>query len=205
MIQPQAISRDSVESVTDDVFAAPEYDWAEVRDPFAWIRRRYAELVDWFTTLHQDHPVVYWIVLGVMLVLLVAILVHFSYLIYRALRPYQTLPEHASVGRRVVRDAAWYLREAHRLEDAGNLLGSLVMRFGSLVMDLDRRNVVTFDASKTPIEYVREAEVPAEGRDLFRMIVGGVYRHAYGGEPVTRDGLSEFDRMAGELVASHVP
>jgi Domain of unknown function (DUF4129) len=203
--QSQAVSRDSVETVVNDVFAAPEYDWSEVRDPFAWIRKWYYELVDWFAALHQEHPITYWILLAVMLVLLTAILLHFSYLIYRALRPQQAPPEHATGRRRVVRDAAWYLQEAHRLEDAGNLLGSLVMRFGSLVMELDRRNIVKFDPSKTPIEYVREATVPNEGRDLFRLIVAGVYRHAYGGEPVTRDGLREFDRMVGELVAAHVP
>ncbi len=205
MTQSQAVSRDSVEIVINDVFATPEYDWSEVRDPFAWIRQQYYELVDWFAALHQNHPITYWILLVVMLVLLTAILVHFSYLIYRALRPQLAPTEHATGHRRVVRDAAWYLQEAHRLEDAGNLLGSLVMRFGSLVMELDRRNIVKFDPSKTPTEYVREATVPREGRDLFRMIVAGVYRHAYGGEVVTRDGLREFDKMAGELVAVHVP
>ncbi len=189
----------------NDVFAAPEYDWSAVRDPLAWIRKRYYELVDWFAALHQDHPITYWIMLVVMLVLLTAILAHFSYLIYRALRPQQAPAEPATGRRAVVRDAAWYLQEAHRLEDAGNLLGSLVMRFGSLVMELDRRNIVKFDPSKTPVEYVREATVPDEGRDLFRLIVAGVYRHAYGGEAVTHDGLREFDRMVGELVAAHVP
>ncbi len=189
----------------NDVFAAPEYDWTEVQDPFAWIRRRAYELVDWFAALHQEHPITYWILLGVLLALLTAIMVHFSYLIYRALRPKGAPPEHASGRRRVVKDAAWYLQEAHRLEDAGNLLGSLVMRFRSLVMELDRRSIVKFDPSKTPIEYVREATVPNEGRDLFRRIVAGVYRHAYGGEAVTQDGLREFDRMAGELVAANAP
>jgi hypothetical protein len=189
----------------NDVFAAPQYDWSEVSDPFAWIRKRYYELVDWFAVLHQEHPITYWILLGVMLVLLTATLAHFSYLIYRALRPRQAPAEQATGRRRAVRDATWYLREAHRLEDEGNLLGALVMRFGSLVMELDRRNIVKFDPSKTPIEYVREATVLNEGRDLFRRLVAGVYRHAYGGEPVTREGLREFDRMVGKLVTVYVP
>ena len=205
MNQPQqAVSPDSVERVLRDVFGAPEYDWMAVRDPWAWVRNLYLDLINWFATLNHEHPVVYWMLMAVMLVVLTAILVHFSYLIFRALRPRTAAPELAGGRRRVVKDAAWYLREAHRLEDTGNLLRSLVMRFSALVIELDRRNVVRFNPSKTPIEYVREAAVPTATRDQFRALVAGVYRHVYGGEPVTPDRLRDFDRVAGLLVASDV-
>lgn len=201
---PQDVSSDSLAAVLNDVFAAPKYQWTQSRDPWAWIRDSYDALTRWFGLLNQEHPAIYWVLLTVLVVLLTTILVHFGYLMFRALRPKMSSPETTGGGGRAVRDAAWYLREAHRLEDQGNLLGALVMRFTSLLMDLDRRKVVQFSPAKTPIEYVHEAIVSDDVREQMRALVMSVYRHLYGGEPVTPDGLREFDHAAGRLVSSYV-
>ena len=202
-ISPIQATPDSIIAELDDVFRAPEYVWVEIRDPWAWIRRLVDSVASWFGVLYQDHPVIYVVLLATLIIVLTAIFVHFAFLIFQALKPRAPLDDRVSGGG-IIRDAAWYRKEAARLETRGKLAASLVMRFSALVLELDRRQLVAFRASKTPIEYVREAQLTADGRDRFGMLAERLYEHVYGGRQVTAAALHAFDRDALALLGSNV-
>ncbi|MGD2134869.1 MAG: DUF4129 domain-containing protein [Gemmatimonadales bacterium] len=202
MIEPtQAISADSLRAVLRQVFASSEYQWEVRRDPLQFLRDAFARVVTWLQQLEAAHPVAYWALVGMMVVLLVAIVVHVGYVLVQVLRPAEGRRAGAATSV-VVRDAAWHLREAQRLAANGRYAEALGHRFTALLLDLDRRNLVRFDASKTPAEYLDEAELDEPGRGAMRTLVSALYRHVFGGAPCTADDVDAFHRLAG-TVARH--
>lgn len=190
---------DSLRAVLRDVFAAPEYDWEARRSALAWMRELYLRLLGWFAGLEQTHPLTYYLLLAAMIVVLLAILAHFGYVLWRAFRPVAL----EIAGRRAPgpgpRDAAWYLAEARRLSEAGRYADALGHRFVALVLELERRQALNFHASKTPAEYASEVRLDGEGRGRFRSLVLTLYRHLFGGVPCTPAEWISFDREAAEL------
>lgn len=197
----QAPPADSVRAVLQRVYRASEYEWNPPRDLFGFLRRLAFGVLDWFGQLELTHPVAYWALLGVLMTMLVAIVVHFSYLIWRALRPAEVVDSRVRVAARHPRDAAWYLREARRLAEEARYSEALAYRFTALVLDLDGRSALKFHPSKTPSEYVAEARLDGAGRSRLAELVASLYRHLFGGEPCTADDVWYFDRRAGELRA----
>ncbi len=197
----QTPSADSVRAVLGRVYAAPEYEWDIPRDPLAAIRRFILGILERFQQLEQAHPLAYWVLMGIMTVVLVAILVHFTYLVWRALKPRLATDTTTAGARGQLRDAAWHLREARRLAEAGRYAEALAHRFTALVLDLDRRDALTFHPSKTPGEYAMEARLDDFGQSAFAELVAKLYRHLFGGTPCTADDFSSFERRAGELRA----
>ncbi len=197
----QTPSADSVRAALGRVYGAPEYEWDIPRDPFQAIRRFVLGFLERLQQLEQAHPLAYWVLMGIMTVVLVAILVHFTYLVWRALKPRLATDTITAVARGQLRDAAWHLREARRLAEAGRYAEALAHRFTALVLDLDRRDALTFHPSKTPAEYVTEAQLDDSGRSTFAELVAKLYRHLFGGTPCTADDISSFERRAGELRA----
>ena len=68
----------------------------------------------------------------------------------------------------------------YRLAAAGRVVEAMQVDFLRLVLELDARNVMHFHPSKTPIEYVREAQCGPEARGEFRALVAMLYRYAFG-------------------------
>ena len=196
------IAADSIRAVVGDVFAGTEYNWRVVPDPWRWLRRAFATMSDWFEWLYQEHRLAYWVLVAVMLAAVLAIIMHFGYLIFRALRPRRADQQASQELVREIRDAGWYLDVARRLESEGRYLESLVNRFTALLLELERRKVLQFHPSKTPAEYVGEASLDAENRAGFAEVVSGLYRHVFGGVPVQRDDLAIFDRHVAHLTSS---
>ena len=194
---------DSVHAVLNEVFADPKYDWDVARSPLQFFIDAYRRLMYWFSVMETEHPGVYWAVLGVMIVLVIAILTHFGYLIWKALT-YRAPERLASATKPAVRrDAGWYLAEARRLADQGHRAEALAARFRALVLQLEHRNAVRFHPSKTPAEYVREADLSGEQRSTLAELVSDLYRHLFAGAPVSDDDLTLFDSRAAQLVESH--
>ncbi|MGH7699826.1 MAG: hypothetical protein ACREMJ_04805, partial [Gemmatimonadales bacterium] len=159
MILPvQAPAADSVRAALRDVFAAREYDWTARRGVLGWLRDQYLRLLDWFAGLEQSHPAAYYLLLFAMAVVLVAILVHVGYILWRAAR-YREPGGAAGPALAVAHDAAWHETEARRLARLGRYAEALGHRFLALVLQLERREAVTFHPSKTPAEYVAEARL----------------------------------------------
>ena len=190
---------DSVGAALNRVFSAPKYDWEAPRDPLRFLRDLMYDLATWLEGLRESHPAVYVVLLVVLTGMLLAILLHFGYLMWRALRP-RVLPERdRSAAMRDRRDAAWHVNEAARLAGLGRYAEALAHRFTALVLELDARRALKFHPSKTPAEYTAEARLDDADRDALNELVAALYRHLFGGAPCSAQDLDSFDRRAAAL------
>ncbi len=196
---PQNPAADSVSAALDRVFSATKYDWEAATDPFRFLRELLYDLATSLEGLRESHPAVYVVVLGLLTGVLLAILVHFGYLVWRALRP-RALPEgDRSAAAPDWRDAAWHVHEAARLATLGRYAEALAHRFTALILELDARQALKFHPSKTPAEYSAEARLDERDRGALNELVAALYRHLFGGAPCSAQDLDSFDRRAAAL------
>lgn len=190
-----AVPGDSLRTVLDSVFAAPAYRWVEPTDPFAALRLRVAQLVDWIKHLESNSPVLYNVVIGVLVLLLVAVLVHVGWLLWQTLRaPPAVAPVRPEGTIRL--DAAWYRAEADRLAVAGRFREAVQADFLALVLTLDARGSVHFHPSKTPAEYLGEPGLRGTAHEEFRGMVRQLYRIVFGGASCDAGTYAEWRRHA---------
>ena len=201
--QAGATPPDSLRRAIAEVFARPEYRWADSRVVLRWLGTRWLAFMDWLNALQRSHPTQYAVLLGVAVVMLVAILVHFGYIVVRIVRPTLSMgPRPASPGR-PVDDVGTHLSRAAGLAVAGRYAEALSHRFLALLLQLDARRAVHFHASKTPAEYVGEARVDAEGQADLSALVSRLYRHLFAAVPCDARGYEEFGMLA-ERIGEHV-
>ena len=181
-----------------DVYAAREYEWTERPSLLAWLGELYQRLMAALLGLEHDHPVAYYVLLVAMIIVLVAILVHFGYVLWVAFSPVAR-PAGARQVSAPLRDAEWYRAEAGRLVARGRYAEALAHRFLALLLELDGRKALTFHASKTPAEYLDEVRFEPEDRGRFRQLVLSLYQHLFAGVPCTPAEWTSFDREAGAL------
>src|SRR5213076_2595780 len=105
--------------------------------------------------LRVASPARYYLLLAAMTLVLLAILTHLTWVVWRSLRPRDAVgvptPNTAPP-----QGAAWHLAEARRLGAVGRFAEALAHRFLAAVLDLDGQRVVQFHPSKTPAEYAAE-------------------------------------------------
>jgi hypothetical protein len=146
--------------------------------------------------------VVYYAILIALGIVLLAILVHFAYVLSRAFTLVEPTAPAGRVGSVAARrDAAWHLAEAHGLSAAGRYPEALAHRFMALVLELEQGHALRFHAAKTPAEYAAEARLDEHGRRRLRTLVLILYRHLFAAVPCSVSDWIAFDRAAGELAA----
>jgi hypothetical protein len=192
---------DAIRTALDEVFGAERYRWEIPPSPWAWVVEQWLRLTAWLAGLAVEHPGAYYALVVGLIVLLVAILVHLTYLTVLAFRKPADDIEARAITAHEARNAVWYLREAERLEEEGRLSESLAYRFAALVYVLDRNKVIRAHPSKTPAEYLHEAQLGPTGKDAFTGTIQWLYEHLFGGRPLDPSALAEFDRRAEDVVA----
>ena len=201
--QGGAAPPDSLRRAIDEVFARPEYRWADSRVILRWLGTQWLAFMDWLNALQRSHPTQYAVILAVAVILLVAILVHFGYIAVRILRPtLSTGPASAAIGQSVS-DEHTQLGRAADLAAAGRYAEALAHRFLALLLQLDARQVLKFHVSKTPAEYVGEARVDAEWQSDLRTLVSRLYSHLFAAVPCDARAYQEFGILA-ERIGAHV-
>jgi len=182
---------DSLRAVLDSVFADPTYRWIHRPNPLAFLARWWGALQRWLGGLQEHQPALYWMIFGLLLAVLVAIVVHAIYVMSRTLRaagaPAQA---RADVAAPEIHGAAWYRREALRLARAGQYPAAMQADFLGLVLELDQRRVLRFHPSKTPNEYTYEATLSEPSRAALRDLVRALYGYAFARRSC---GPAEFD------------
>jgi len=170
---------DSLRAVLDSVFAAPAYQWVEPPMPFAFLGRWWRALEDWLAAFREGNPHLFEVFFWCLVLILVMVLVHASYVMLQTIRAAGAASESRLPEAIEQRDAAWYRRRAERLASEGRFLEAMPLDFLALVLELDARQVVRFQGSKTPGEYAAEAQLPEEQRAVLLQAVRGLYGHVF--------------------------
>ncbi len=201
----QAIPSDSVRRAVREVFDRPEYAWVEMVRRH-WLRDLWWGLRDWLARFSARHPTGAKLLFWVALLLLITLLVHIGLTVWRIYRATVTPTRAAAPGvAPVLLDARSHVARAEALARAGRYTEALAHRFIALVLELDRRQALTFHPSKTPAEYAREARLGDSGRASFAELVGRLYRHVFGAEPVDETEYRDFGATAAALLLHVVP
>lgn len=196
----QGVAPDSLRHALEKVFAQPEYRWTPPRHPLQWLRNWWLGLLDWLGDLSTAHPVAYYGLLIVVTIVLVLLLVHIGYVVWRIVRPSLKTGAVTAAGTPViVLDARSHLARAEALARAGRYAEALGHRFLAVVLELERDNALRFHASKTPAEYVGEVRLDETGRTSFAVLVARLYRHLFGAVPCDEAAYLEFGATAEEI------
>lgn len=159
---------------------------------------RLQRALEWLENLRLAFPIHYYILLGVLVLVLIVVLVHVTWVVRRSFRPVRRVGAPAATTG-PIRDAAWHLAEALRLGAAGRFAEALAHRFLAAVLDLDARRVLQFHPSKTPAEYAREARLDDFGRSELAGLVASLYRHLFGAAPLDAAEWQRFNARAAGI------
>jgi len=182
------------------VFAQTEYRWTPPPHPLRFLRDWWLGLLDWFNGLESAHPVAYYALLAAVSVLLLLLLTHIGYVVWRITRP-SAETGRAAPGAAPVRilDARGHAARAEELARAGRYAEALGHLFLAVLLELDQVQAVRFHASKTPAEYVGEVRLDDAGRATFTALVARLYRHLFGALPCDEMEYREFGATAEQL------
>lgn len=184
-------------------FQPPEHSWRE------WLWSRVGRVFEWighqlelFRGLRVTTPWLFWLIIGWIVLTLAALVGHLVWTAVQVARRGgdATSPAATPGARGRPRTAAEWDAEAARLAGEGRLREAAVALYQALLLRLDARGAVRFDASKTPGDYRREARKhPEAARTL-----GGFLRLfepvAFGGRSLDAEG---WERMRAAAGAQH--
>ena len=182
------------------VFSRPEFQWVERHRVLGWLLQQWASFRDWLNRLAEQHPTGYNIGLALLVIVLVVLVVHIGYVVWRIVRPGGRTGVPATTSRPgIIVNAAWHIARAEDLARAGQYAEALAHRFLAAVLELDRVGALRFHASKTPAEYVGEARLDESGRASLARLVAQLYRHLFGAVPCDESEYQSFRSAAQEL------
>ncbi|MFQ5703256.1 MAG: DUF4129 domain-containing protein [Gemmatimonadales bacterium] len=194
----QQVAPDTIKTILSEVFSAPEYQWRQ-RNLLSMVSDYWRRIMAAMEGLQSTHPIAYYVLLVVLVAVLIAILTHFGYILWRVLRPLERATRFAAKRTAPIRDAKWYVRESQRMVAAGRFPEAMVARFRALALILSERRMLQFHPSKTPAEYLREAQLSQEEHVRLGDLVAALYGYLFGGFPCTEGDAFRFDRLASEL------
>ena len=197
---------DSVRRALADVFARPEYVWVPRFSLGDWIREQWLRLLDWIGRQQTAHPAAFKVVLGILIAVLVGLLLHMGYVVWRITRPTaRTPPGPAQPGGVRLEDARAHRQRADELARAGRYAEALAHRFVALLLALEQQQALKVDPSKTPAEYVREARLDASGRASLADLVARLYGHVFGAVPCDANTYKAFGAAADAVFRRVAP
>lgn len=165
----------------------------------AAIRRfwaRVGELLGSFGELRTESPVVYWLVMGSLVALGVAIVGYFIYTTLARLNDGTAPAKPARAPGRMdarARSAGEWEEEARRAAAEGRYRDAAVALYQALLLRLEAAGAVRYDPSKTPGDYRREARQRPEAGALTAFL-RGFEPAVFGGRTLDAGG---YDRLRG--------
>jgi hypothetical protein len=186
IFQSPAVSDDSLRAVIDTVLSRPEYQLEPPPPDTNLLRDLFRSIIGWLEGLRADSPVLFTLIIWTLIAILLLILLHGGWVMYRTMRGAAAARAGGGEPSRVtVRDARWYQQQADRLAAAGRFAEAMQAAFTSLVFRLDARELLRYHPSKTPQEYAREARLREDEKSRLRESVRTLYACAYAGAPCT--------------------
>ena len=187
------------------MFSAGRYHWVERRHPLQWLADLWERFQTWIARLNVAHPAVSSALAAVAIVLLVILVTHIGFTLWKVYRVTVRPADQTARGTAgmPLLDARFHRAQAESLAREGRYAEALAHRFAALICDLDEGKAVTIHASKTPAEYAREARLDPIGRATITDLVARLYAHLFGAVPIDEHGYRDFVDHA-QLVMGHV-
>jgi hypothetical protein len=194
----------ALRAVLDSVFSSPAYRWVEEPPVLRMLREWWHRLTGWLESLRVGNPAAFRLFVFALLILLVLVLAHGAWVVWRTVRGASTADEAEPLpAQREVRDPAWFFRAADRAAGEGRTAEALQLAFVGLALTLDGQGLLRYHTSKTPAECVREARLAGEDRERLRALVRALYAHVFGGRPF---GPDEYRRWREDIARPwHAP
>lgn len=171
----------AAEAAADRVFASPAFDWALPSAAENWLVRLARRVADWLRALEQVHPWVYRAVIGAMLAVLVAILIHAAWTAWRMVRTSQRALDVPADLRHVSSDADIPTRAtADAAAATGRFADAMRLRWAAFEAALRSAGEIAGTRALTPRELL--AERPAAAAARLGPLVRTLYECCYRGE-----------------------
>lgn len=195
-----------VDRALDEVYVLPEFAPRTLPGPLQWLADRWAALkaalaalLERFQVMETAAPVLYWGVIALLGLFALGILAHLATTARRALRGRERRARGESAPGAAVaaRDVAGWDAEARRAAAEGRLRDAALALYQALLLRLDARGALRYDASKTPGDYRTEtAARPADARVL-NDFLRGFEPVAFGNRALDAAGYEALRRAAG--------
>lgn len=174
------LAADSLRAALDSVFRSPAYDWRPPDMTVTWFTEHFRALLAWLDSLRTLNPVAYHVFLVMLIAVLLAIILHAAWILFRTARQAELGADTETVAALAARGQAWYDAEADRLAREGRFAEAVQAAFVALARRLDALGLLQYNASLTPAECARAARLDEADRSRLRRLVLELYRVAFG-------------------------
>lgn len=198
----------AVERALEQVYSRPEYATREMIPLLRWLSDRwrdvtaaFMEIVSRLQLLERTQPVLYWVVVGWLVLSAIGILAHFASIAFQLWRSRErTLRERdPSVNSgAAARGADGWEAEAGRAAAEGRLRDAALALYQALLLRLDARGSVRYDPSKTPGDYREEVARSLEVGPLLDAFLRIFEPVAFGGRTLDGPGFERMRRLVTE-------
>lgn len=208
-LPPAATVRNSVSTI----LSQPEYHapppsamdifWQRVADLVGkliqWLLRPIGWLVDKLGKMGVGSQVAYWMVAGLLIVILLLILFHIYHASASAFGRRGRKPLSSDGALPPVHDSEDLLALARRAEARGDYREAVRLIYQAALLRLDRLGVFRYEPTKTNWAYATEVASSGPMGVLFGHLTRVADRALYSPAPVTAEHYSQADRFYGEL------
>ena len=210
-MQASLPTEEQVRAALERVYARPELaprppgPLDGIRAALGRLMRRVWEWFDRFGDLRGDSPVVYWLVMGTLIALGLAIIIYFIHNTLLRLGEQDAAPRPARGPGAPIdardRTAAEWEDEARRAAAAGRFRDAAVALYQALLLRLEAAGVLRYDPAKTPGDYRREARKAPQAAGALASFLRGFEPVVFGGRALDAAGYDRLRGAAGEAGA----
>ncbi len=174
---------EEIRAKLEDIFARPEFSPNAGNIWLTKLLELLAEFFAWLGGLHEDAPLLFWLLLIGALALLAVLLAHILWTVRRVLFANARLPgeDKARAQRRQL--SLTFLEEANRRAELADFTEAIRFLFLALVYWFDETGRVSFQRACTNREYLRLFEDNPELQGHLQVFVDILDDHWYGQRP----------------------
>lgn len=173
----------------------------------AFFRRLLGRVGDWFDSfgaLRSENPIIYWLVMGSLVLLGLAIVIYFIRNTLARLEERDAAPRVARGPAGLIdaraRTAGEWEEEARRAAAAGRFRDAAVALYQALLLRLEAAGVLRYDPAKTPGDYRRESRKDPRAAGALTAFLRGFEPVVFGGRALDAAGYDRLRGAAGEAV-----
>jgi hypothetical protein len=187
---PQLPGEEAIRATVNEILSRPEFRASSDLPWYVEVWRKFREWAEQFNGWMADHPVEGWLVIGLLVIVLLALLAHLAYLALADVWPWQRArasrgPSASSwtILEGAARNWQEALAKARRASAEGNQRLAVWISHRVLLGLLDEQGAIRFAAGKTNTDYLRECASDHPGRQTLAALTEVYDRVVYGQQP----------------------